>query len=249
MTTVRTPEFSSARDIRKRLILSTESSSSSADEAVPSSRNPDAERKYQERMRENQQQRNERLARDRQRKSVMRAKENDDQRISRLADQRHRSAINRLHESEQRRSVRLANMRQYSKASHDTETREDKLRRVRSMSLRRRQKITVMKQQMQTNRLHWPSPIPRQFKEHCLKDFIDQMSMKTLKQSTCAVCNSQASATTMNEYFFEDIPNRMRLEYHSDFVGIIPETGGITYKLFLIFNYLNVLIYMLSYRG
>jgi hypothetical protein len=186
-------------------------------------------------MRENEQQRNERLARDRQQKAVMRENENDNQRLLRLADQQNRSAINRLHETEQRRSVRLANMRQYSKASRETETKEDKLRRVRSMSLQRRQKITFMKHQTQTNNLQWPSAISQQLKEHCLKDFIDQISMKRLKQSTCAVCNSRTYANTMNEYFFEDIPNRMRLEYHSDFEKIIPETKGITYKLLKFF--------------
>ncbi len=98
------------------------------------------------------------------------------------------------------------------------------------MSMRRRQKMTIKKQQTQSDRFHWPSAIPSQLKEHCLKDFINQMSMTALRQSTCIVCNARTSANSMTEHMLEDIPNRMRLVCHSDLLGIMPETQGVSYK-------------------
>jgi hypothetical protein len=183
------------------------------------------------REKENDQQRNDRLARDRLEKTMVREKENDQQQIERLDDQQHRSALNRLNENELRRSVRLASMRQREKASRENENDEKKLRRVRSMSMRRRQKMTLQKQQTQSDRFHWPSAISSQLKEHCLKDFINQMSMPALRQSTCIVCNARTSANLMTEQMLEDIPNRMRLVCHSDLIGTIPETQGVIYKI------------------
>ncbi|CAF4084316.1 unnamed protein product [Rotaria sp. Silwood2] len=177
---IRTPDFSSTRDVRKRFNSSTELSSS-FQQLLTNSKSLDAERKHRERIEENEQQRNERLARDQLHKRIMRATENDQQRNERLADQRHRSAQNRLNENEQRRSIRLASTRERWKESQENKDEEQKLRRVRSISMRRRQKIIAKKQQTESNRFHWPSAIPNQLKERCLQDFIKQMSMNTLR--------------------------------------------------------------------
>lgn len=249
---MRTPGFSSTRNARKRLILSTEPSDS-FHESLLSSSSSDAERKYQERINENEQQRNQRLARDRLQKETARskesdqqrnehlaqdrlqkevaqAKENDEQRFERLDNQRNRSTVNRSNQNQLRRSFRLANAMQRSKTSRESETEEQKFSRVRSMSLRRRQKLTTKNQQTHSDRFQWPSAIPSQLKERCLQDFINKMSMTTLKQSTCNVCNARVFANSMTEHTLENIHNRMRLVYHSDLVDPINETQDVVEK-------------------
>lgn len=245
MASVRTPDFSSTRDIRKRFLLFKEHSHSTSESS--SSQNSDEEMEVHGAGTKNPKQRNERLERDRLRKQVARSKETVEEKVVRLADQhhrsalnrsneteqqrterldnqRHRSALNRSNETEQRRSVRLAEMKQRWKTLRENESEEQKIRRVRSMSARRHQNLMAKKQQTQSQHLNWPSAVPDQLKQRCLQEFIDRMSMDTLRQSTCIVCNARGSFHSMTEYAFKEICSHKELVCHCDLVGVIPGT-------------------------
>ena len=113
------------------------------------------------------------------------------------------------------------------KAARATESAEKTHERIRSISVRRRQRSLENKNRAKSDRLHWPRAIPTQQKDQCLQDFVKQTSMSMLKQAVCAVCNLRTFVSSMNEYNVNKIPNQARLTCHPDLLGIIPGTGSV----------------------
>jgi hypothetical protein len=222
---VRTPDFSSTRDIRKRRIIFPESQPffQESQQNFPSL---DAKQTHQEKSIDNHQQQNIRLMKDRLRKKTARASENEQQRTERLGEQRHRSTINRSNENQQQRNVRLSTMRQRSKASRANESEHEKHERTRSMSTQRRQKAMDIKQQARSEHFVWPKANPKQLKERGLQDFINEMSITALRQLICVICNTRTFADSMSEHILEDIPNRSRIICPTDLLQIISGTSN-----------------------
>ena len=109
-----------------------------------------------------------------------------------------------------------------------TESTEKTNERIRSISVRRRQRSLENKNRAKSDRLHWPRAIPTQQKDQCLQDFVNQTSMSMLKQAVCAVCNLRTFVSSMDEYAVNQIPNQARLICHRDLLGIIPGAGSVS---------------------
>ena len=62
----------------------------------------------------------------------------------------------------------------------------------------------------------WPSAIPTSLKELCLEDFANSISISSLRQSICVLCNSCVDFSTTKEYLIGDIANLDYLSYHPD---------------------------------
>ena len=193
----------------------------------PALRNFDAERKRQERATENEQQRAQRLTDDRLRKLSARQNEDEAQRKIRLAYDRQHHEATRQNEDENQRIKRLAEKRLRAEAARATESTEKTNERIRSISVRRRQRSLENKNRAKSDRLHWPRAIPTQQKDQCLQDFVNQTTMSMLKQAVCAVCNLRTFISSMDEYDVNQIPNQTRLACHLDLLGIVPGTGSV----------------------
>jgi hypothetical protein len=187
-------------------------------------RNYDAERKSQERAAESEQQRIARLASDRLSKRQERAAESEQQRIARLASDRLSKCQERAAESEQQRIARLANDRLHKR---NVKERDSKNQQKQSTT-NRLSKSIENKHRILLDQYIWPAPIPKELKEYCLQDFCNHMSMPTLRQSTCIICNIRASVNTMKECALQDIPNWEKLACHTDVVDIIHKTQQAT---------------------
>ena len=200
---------------------------SSSNEPQPALRSFSAERKRQERAGENEKQKTQRLIDARLRTVSARQNEDESQRNIRLAyHRRHQEAI-RPYEDENQRIKPLAEKRLREEAARATESTKKTNERIRSMSVRRRQRSLENKNRANPDRLHWPRAIPTQQKDQCLQDFVNQTSMSMLKQAVCAVCNLRAFVSSMDEYDATQILNQVRLACHPDLLGIIPGTGSV----------------------
>ena len=186
-----------------------------------------AERKRQERAAENEQQKTQRLADDRLRKVSARQNEDNMEHTIRLTYDRQKKEATRKNEDESQRSTRLTLDRQHKEATRATESAEKAHERIRSISVRRRQRSLENKNRANPDRLQWPRAIPTKQKDQCLQDFVKQTSMSMLKQAVCAVCNLRTFVSSMDEYDANQIPNQARLACHPDLLGIVPGAGSV----------------------
>ncbi|CAF4206921.1 unnamed protein product [Rotaria sordida] len=53
------------------------------------------------------------------------------------------------------------------------------------------QQETVKTKVQESNDFEWPKPIDIERKKNCLKDFIQHMSMSSLQEGVCGICNIQ----------------------------------------------------------
>ena len=201
--------------------------SSSSNEPQPVLRSFAAERKRHERADESENQNTQRLINDRLRKVSARQNEDELQRNTRLAYDRQHQEATRQNEDENQRIKRLAEKRLREEAARATESTEKTNERIRSISVRRRQRSLENKNRAKSDRLHWPRAIPTKQKDQCLQDFVKQISMSMLKQAVCSVCNLRAFVSSMDGYDVNQIPNQARLACHPDLLRIIPGTGSV----------------------
>ena len=159
----------------------------------------------------------------------MSARQNEDesQRNIRLAYHRRHQEVTRQNEDEIQRIKRLAEKRLREEAARATERAEKTHERIRSISVRRRQRSLENKNRAKSDRLHWPRAIPTQQKDQFLQDLVNQTSMSMLEQAVCSVCNLRVFVSAMDEYDVNQIPNQARLACHPALLGIIPGTGSV----------------------
>ena len=200
---------------------------SSSNESEPALRSFDAERKHRERAGEDEHQKTQRLMDARLRTASTRQKEDESQRNIRLAFDREQKEAIRRNEDEDERDTRLAEKRLRAEVTRATESTEKANERIRSISVRRRQRSMENKNRANPDRLQWPRAIPTKHKEQCLQDFVKQTSMSMLKQAVCAVCNLRTFVSSMDEYDVNRIPNQTRLACHPHLLGTIPGTGSV----------------------
>lgn len=155
---------------------------------------------------ESEDQRNARLAYQRERSMSNRSSESVDQKNARLTNLRKRSASNRLSKSAQRKSGRLMLRQQHSEVIESTDERQHIVEQNQIKNIQHQQRVLEKKQQLLLEQYNWPAAIPTQLKEYCLQDFCNHTPMSALRQSICIVCNIRASATTMKEYALPNIP-------------------------------------------
>ncbi|CAF1311364.1 unnamed protein product [Adineta ricciae] len=173
---------------------------------------------------EREEQRNARLAKQRERSVSNKSSENDDQKNTRLVNQRKRSAANRLIKNGQKRVSCLPFKQQNSEVVPFVREKERTEERKQGINREHRQQILDENRQVLIDQYKWPAAIPTHLKEYCLEDFCNNISMSVLRQCICMICNVRASASTMKEYDFENIPNLERLSCHADLIDILIRT-------------------------
>ncbi|CAF0766459.1 unnamed protein product [Adineta steineri] len=170
---------------------------------------------------EDEDQRNARLAAQRKRKASNRSNENEEERHTRLTKQRERSATYRLSKSKQEKTPRRMSRQQNSEVIPFVRENQRTVEQHQGTNIQRQQQVLI-------DQYKWPAAIPTDFKEYCLEDFCNNTSMSVLRQSICMICNIRASANTMREYDFQNIPSLEKLSCHTDLMDIIAKTLQVT---------------------
>lgn len=180
------------------------------------------------RSRESVEQRKSRLTEQQKQVAAKRFSESVEQRKARLIEQRKRSAANRLNKSVGRKAPLL------TQKSHDSEVAESIVRKQHTATQAPSANIRYHRASMEKNQralleqYRWPSAIPTPLKEYCLQDFCNHMSMTTLQQYVCIICNIRTPANRMKEYALKNIPNLEKLSCHADLIDIIHKTQQTT---------------------
>ena len=67
----------------------------------------------------------------------------------------------------------------------------------------------------------WPAPIAQQVKQKCLSQFNKKMSMSSLREQVCAMCDSRYNETDMHNMSLSEIDTAL-LKPHKQLYGTIP---------------------------
>jgi hypothetical protein len=186
---------------------------------------------------ETEEQRQIRLQKKLERTRSSRTNETEEQRQIRLEKKRERTRSSRINETEKQRQIRLEKKRERTRSSRINETEEQhqiqlEQQRKRSQTNRAKQKLgkqtheNIDTEQENTEmrfsiRPSWPEPIPRDLKETCLQQFLEQMSMSILAETTCAVCNIRTPAKDSKKLLISKIPNIHLLKVSEELKDLI----------------------------
>ncbi|CAF1289231.1 unnamed protein product [Adineta steineri] len=97
-----------------------------------------------------------------------------------------------------------------------------------SRQKKNRSQINVNPKRTVTNRktdsvgVEWPKPIELACKTACLKNFIQCMSMKSLEEGVCSICNIRCYKRDLRCVPYNKIPSIELLKTHDDLYSIIP---------------------------
>ncbi|CAF3731061.1 unnamed protein product [Rotaria socialis] len=87
-----------------------------------------------------------------------------------------------------------------------------------------KQKQTVIKRKPnQDANVDWPKPVDMDCKVNCLKNFIQHMSMDSLAESVCGICNIRRYKRELRHVPLSEIPSIELLKIHPDLHNIIPK--------------------------
>ena len=191
----------------------------------------DRERKRSTRTNETEVQREIRLEKMSERNRNNRDNETEALREIRLEKMSERNRSNRDNETEAQRQIRLEKMSERNQISRADETEEQhqiRLEQQKKRSLANRTRKKIAKQNQENNgtgqdsvRSLWPEPIPRDLKETRLQQFLEQMSMSKLAESTCAVCNIRTPAKDAKKIPISKIPNIELLKVSEELKNLI----------------------------
>ncbi|CAF4286258.1 unnamed protein product, partial [Rotaria magnacalcarata] len=87
-----------------------------------------------------------------------------------------------------------------------------------------KQKQTVMKRKPnQDAKVDWPKPVDMDCKTNCLKNFIQHMSMDSLAECVCGICNIRRYKRDLRHVPLSKIPSIELLKMHPDLHSMIPK--------------------------
>ena len=139
----------------------------------------------------------------------------------RLSKQRLIDAKRRCNENDEQHRARLDQQRTMNMTRRSNETTEERTTRIRSISRRRQQRVMYAKNNPSAKT--WPAAISQKVKEQCLTEFNKKMSMNSLREQVCAICNVRHNEKAMHTMMLSDINANLLLP-HRDLHGTIPET-------------------------
>jgi hypothetical protein len=148
-----------------------------------------------------------------------RSDETAEQHRSRLDQQQINNDERRNNETAKQYRPRLDQQQANDILRRSSETADERAARIRSIS-RRRQQCTLQTRDNPPVKI-WPAAISEKVKEQCLIEFNKKISMDSLREQICVVCNSRHNEKTMHYVLLSDI-NDTLLKPHHSLYGIIP---------------------------
>ena len=156
--------------------------------------------------------------------TTRRGNETPEQHQARLDQQQVINTTNRTNETPEQHRARLDQQQVSNTTRRSNETTEERTTRNRSASRRRQQRTAE-----RLNNLHqspWPTPISKKIKENCLSEFSKRMSMNSLREQVCVVCNARYNERTMHDMLLSNIKDGL-LKPHANLLGTIPGTESV----------------------
>ena len=89
-----------------------------------------------------------------------------------------------------------------NRTRRNNETIDERTVRLRSDSERRRRR--TMEKRSNPQKAPWPTSFFQKVKENCLSEFNKKMSMDSLREQVCIVCNSRHNELTMHKMLLSD---------------------------------------------
>ncbi|CAF4050661.1 unnamed protein product [Rotaria magnacalcarata] len=110
----------------------------------------------------------------------------------------------------------------------EAEQQREAARRSRHLSKILKNKQRVSKTGVYKNiKVEWPKAIDMECKTNCLKKFIQQMSMSSLAEGVCGICNVRCYKRDLRHVPVNKIPSIELLRTHEDLCNVIPDTQRI----------------------
>ncbi len=143
---------------------------------------------------------------------------------------RERNAARRAAASPEEAEEQRASARERSAARRATLTPEETEQRQQTTTRKKNHlQTTVQRKQMATQkktsediRSEWPKPAEIGWKISCLKNFIHDMSMISLAEGVCGICNVRCYKCDLRCVPLSKIPSIELLKVHNDLLDIIP---------------------------
>jgi uncharacterized protein YcbX len=148
------------------------------------------------------------------------SKETAEQHQSRLDQQQIINKARRSNETAEQHQSRLNQQQANNIIRRSNETSEERSARIRSDSRRRQQRMLEKRNNPPVKT--WPAAISQKFKENCLSEFNKRMSMNSLREQICVVCNSRHNEKGMHNILLSDI-NDALLKPNQSLYETIPE--------------------------
>ncbi len=162
----------------------------------------------------------ERLSRQQVLDKVRRSNETAEQHQSRLNRQQANNVIHRSNETAEQHQSRLNRQQANNVIHRSNETSEERSARIRSDSRRRQQRMLEKRNNPPVKT--WPAAISQKVKENCLSEFNKRMSMNSLREQICVVCNSRHNEKRMHNLLLSDIDDAL-LKPNQSLYETIPE--------------------------
>jgi hypothetical protein len=201
------------------------------------------ERSRSSRSNETEEQRHIRLEKVREQTRSSRTNETEEQRQIRLEKVREQTRFNRTNETEEQRQIRLEQQRKRNQANRTkkklekrasdntvaqnpnndmqlNETEDYALYGDDSIGDLTRSKLVTKKKKSFISP-PWPEPISHDLKETCLQRFLQRMSMSTLAEVTCAVCNVRTPVQKSKKIPTSKIPHVHLLKVSNELNDLI----------------------------
>ncbi|CAF1478872.1 unnamed protein product [Adineta steineri] len=151
--------------------------------------------------------------------ATRRNNETTEQHRIRLEQQQVTDNTRRNNETTEEHRYRLDKQQVINITNRNNETSEERSARNRSDSRRRQQRMLEKKSNPPVK--IWPAAISQKVKENCLSEFNKRMSMDSLREQICVVCNSRHNEKTMHNVLLSNI-NDALLKPHQSLHEMIP---------------------------
>ena len=119
----------------------------------------------------------------------------------------------RSNETAEQHRIRLDQQQVIDTTRRNNETTDERTARIRSDSQRRRRR--TMEKRNNPHEVPWPTSISQKVKENCLSEFNKKMSMNSLREQVCIVCNSRHNEITMHKMLLSDINENLLKPHQS----------------------------------
>ncbi|CAF5161939.1 unnamed protein product, partial [Rotaria magnacalcarata] len=195
------------------------------------------------RMNETNDQRQKRLEKQKKQSQSRRAIETEEQRRDRLEKDRERTRFSRMNETDEQRQIRLEQQRERSEAirakkklkNHASNSNTVQQRNIDIQMNETEEQAScdgdsmgdltqngnATKKKKCSISPSWPEAISRGLKETRLQQFLQQMSMSALAETTCSVCNVCTAANKSKKIPVSKIPNAHLLEVSDELKDLI----------------------------
>ncbi|CAF1656077.1 unnamed protein product, partial [Didymodactylos carnosus] len=147
---------------------------------------------------------------------------NDEQRSARLTSIKHHAHEVRSLQNREERDARLTSMKQHAQETRTQQSQEIQEAQLLQTSECRRKRN--LKKKNNKSLVAWPQRISDEIKKKCLQNFVEQVSMSKISESTCCICHIRSPTCKMKQTTVSKIPNISLLKSHEKLYEIIQRT-------------------------